>query len=349
MKALRKETVVDFLSDLDEKITTAPTKFAITSIRPDPNQPRNEIDQEELNNLVQSIKEVGILQPLLLRETHENPPYEIIAGERRWRAAKLAGFTEVPGHIRNDLAGVNIFLAQVIENANRSDLSDLQIAKSIKKIEETFPKLKKKDIASLLNKKPSYISRYLCLLEEEWQPLVSEGLITSAADLERLKSLDEESRNQLIDTARASSTPIGRSDIVSLLDATKAVNPTYSANDRQEITDNEIVEEEIVAHETTTIENEETDVSTSVADNTPREKITLPKTVNLKLLGGHINQIATILTPLMRDIDVPIELRMSYDLAASVMQKLGIHAEEGSNTANLIIEALTEKVSKEAR
>ncbi|ABM58587.1 ParB N-terminal domain-containing protein [Verminephrobacter eiseniae] len=65
--------------------------FAVTAIRPDPEQPRTGFDQERHDNLVASMKEMGVLQPLLLRETGENPPYEIIAGERRWRAAKAAG------------------------------------------------------------------------------------------------------------------------------------------------------------------------------------------------------------------------------------------------------------------
>ena len=176
----------------DEAASDAPpSMFAVTAIRPDPEQPRTEFDQERHDNLVASINEMGVLQPLLLRETGENPPYEIIAGERRWRAAKAAGLAEVPGFIRNDLTREQVELAQVVENTQRADLTDVELARRIQRLLDNT-KIKKKDLAAKLDRKPSYISRLLAMLDAAWKPLVDEGIITSAGVLERFKAIGAE-------------------------------------------------------------------------------------------------------------------------------------------------------------
>lgn len=215
--------VMDFLGGLgDEAASDAPpSMFAVTAIRPDPEQPRTEFDQERHDNLVASINEMGVLQPLLLRETGENPPYEIIAGERRWRAAKAAGLAEVPGFIRNDLTREQVELAQVVENTQRADLTDVELARRIQRLLDNT-KIKKKDLAAKLDRKPSYISRLLAMLDAEWKPLVDEGVITSAGVLERFKALGDDDRAALLDAARAKGAPLGREDIDALVDAKKA-------------------------------------------------------------------------------------------------------------------------------
>ena len=215
--------VMDFLGGLgDEAASDAPpSMFAVTAIRPDPEQPRTEFDQERHDNLVASMKEMGVLQPLLLRETGENPPYEIIAGERRWRAAKAAGLVEVPGFIRNDLTREQVELAQVVENTQRADLTDVELARRIQRLLDNS-KIKKKDLAAKLDRKPSYISRLLAMLDADWKPLVDEGVITSAGVLERFKALGDDDRAALLDAARAKGEPLGREDIDALVAAKKA-------------------------------------------------------------------------------------------------------------------------------
>lgn len=204
--------IYDLMSQMASQET--PTSlFAISSICADVNQPRKKFDKDEINNLAESIKEVGVLQPLLLKSREGNSPYVIIDGERRWRAAKIAGLIEVPGYVRSDISENNTSLAQVIANSNRTDLTDFELAQSIRKALSENPKLKKKEIASLFNKKPSFVSRLLSMLDEQWIPLVEDGIIETASDLEYLRGAPEEIQKELIDNARKNGGVIKESDV----------------------------------------------------------------------------------------------------------------------------------------
>ena len=90
------------------------TKIKITKVEPNHEQPRKQFDEDALAELAESIKQVGILEPLLVRSRDDH--FEIIAGERRWRAARAAGVKEVPVVIRNDLTDQQIVEIQLIEN-----------------------------------------------------------------------------------------------------------------------------------------------------------------------------------------------------------------------------------------
>jgi ParB family chromosome partitioning protein len=96
-------------------------RFRLDLIDPDPTQPRREFDEADLERLAQSIRKQGILQPLLLRRVGER--FTLIAGERRWRAAQLAGEVDVPAMLRDDLTPEAILDAQLVENLERSDLN----------------------------------------------------------------------------------------------------------------------------------------------------------------------------------------------------------------------------------
>ena len=93
----------------------------IYHIQPDKNQPRKNFDTETLNELAQSIKRSGVLQPILVREEKPNT-YTIIAGERRWRAAKLAGLKTIPVIVKN-LTDIEMIEVSLIENLQREDLN----------------------------------------------------------------------------------------------------------------------------------------------------------------------------------------------------------------------------------
>ena len=107
------------------------TELPISEIRPNKGQPRKNFNQSELEELTDSIKQNGILQPLLVRR--KGAYYEIVAGERRFQAAKAAGLTEVPVVVR-DIDDADVFKLALIENLQRSDLNPIEEARGYKKL-----------------------------------------------------------------------------------------------------------------------------------------------------------------------------------------------------------------------
>ena len=108
----------------------------ISLIEPDKNQPRSEFDEDALNELAENIRQHGVLQPILVRPL-DNGGYKIVAGERRWRAARLAGLDEIPVYIKEltDLEAAEISL---IENIQRKDLTPLEEATAYQTLMETY-------------------------------------------------------------------------------------------------------------------------------------------------------------------------------------------------------------------
>ncbi|MBN1925223.1 MAG: ParB/RepB/Spo0J family partition protein [Prolixibacteraceae bacterium] len=141
---------------------TTSDEVAISQIEANPWQPRTTFDQEALGELAKSIKEVGIIQPLTLRKTDENK-YQIIAGERRFRAAKLAGLKKVPAYIResND---ANMLELALVENIQREDLDAIEIALSYQRLIEEC-QLTQESLSERVGKKRSTVSNYLRLLK----------------------------------------------------------------------------------------------------------------------------------------------------------------------------------------
>lgn len=147
-------------------------------IKPNPNQPRTNFNKEELEELAESIKKDGLLQPILVRPIGDNQ-YQIIAGERRWQAAQLAGLHRVPIRIREADDDEAMELA-LIENIQRSDLNPIEEAYGYKRIMERRS-LSQSEVAQLVSKGRSTIANSLRLLElpEEAQKLLYEGTITA--------------------------------------------------------------------------------------------------------------------------------------------------------------------------
>ena len=136
-------------------------KVLVSDIKPNPNQPRKNFDEILLTELSQSIQKFGVLQPLIVVRNGEN--YLLVAGERRWRAAKLAGLAELPVIIRTDeeLEQLEISL---IENVQRVDLSPIEQAISIARLREQF-NMSFEDIASRLGKAVPTINNIVRLLQ----------------------------------------------------------------------------------------------------------------------------------------------------------------------------------------
>ncbi len=134
---------------------------AVTSIHPNPNQPRKEFEPEALKELADSIKEKGILQPISVRRTEANK-FEIIAGERRWRAAQKAGLHEVPVIIRKSDDQDSFELA-IIENIQRSDLNAMEEAEAFDLLMQKYA-LTQQEISQKLGKERATIANSLRLL-----------------------------------------------------------------------------------------------------------------------------------------------------------------------------------------
>jgi len=101
----------------------------IDEIVPNPNQPRRRFSEEELKELAESIKEFGVLQPIIVRE--KDGKYEIVAGERRWRAAKMAGLSRIPAVVK-EVSDEEMMILSLVENLQREDLNPVERARAIK-------------------------------------------------------------------------------------------------------------------------------------------------------------------------------------------------------------------------
>ena len=149
----------------------------ITSIEPNRTQPRKNFDEDALSELAESIKQYGVLQPLLVSKKKDY--YEIIAGERRWRAAKMAGLKEVPVIIKelNDQERVEISL---IENIQREDLNPIEEAQAYKRLLEEFS-LKQDEIAERVFKSRTAVTNSMRLLklDEKVQQMLIDDMITA--------------------------------------------------------------------------------------------------------------------------------------------------------------------------
>lgn len=215
-------------------VSAAPLLARIDDIEPDPEQPRREFDEADLDDLASSFKMVGILEPLVLRETNGQAPFTkrfvILAGERRWRAAPRAGLEEVPYVLRNDIAAEDVFLAQVVENTNRKDLTDFELAKSIRRVLDSNKKIKQKDIAAAMNKSKATISKVLGMLDDDVIQFVEEGLLRTANDVSFFKALSDDDKLALVEKVRAEGgRPISRPDFDDLKAAKASAAPAADA------------------------------------------------------------------------------------------------------------------------
>ena len=152
----------------------------INKVEPNREQPRKKFDEDALLELSESIKQFGVLQPLLVTERDDY--YEIIAGERRWRAAKLAGIKEVPVIIKK-LTEQEIMIISLLENIQREDLNPIEEAQGYKRLIEEF-NLKQDEVAEQVSKSRTAVTnamRLLKLNEKVQQMLIDEMLTTGHA------------------------------------------------------------------------------------------------------------------------------------------------------------------------
>lgn len=155
------DSLIPSMDDTPARGSSAINEIAIDKITPNPEQPRSIFDEEALEELARSIRELGIIQPLSLRKIGPDA-YQIIAGERRYRAARIAGLTTVPAYIRtaNDAELTEMAL---IENIQREDLNAIEIALTFKKLIDQFS-LTQERLSERIGKKRATIANFLRLL-----------------------------------------------------------------------------------------------------------------------------------------------------------------------------------------
>ena len=156
------------------------TKILISNLKPSPSQPRRLFDKNSINELAESIKSKGLVQPILVRPSPtESGTYEIIAGERRWRAAQIAQLHEIPAVVRK-LDDVEALEIAIIENVQRSDLSPIEEAAGYKRLIENHGHTQEA-LADIVGKSRSHIANIIRLLglPQSIQDMISEGKISS--------------------------------------------------------------------------------------------------------------------------------------------------------------------------
>lgn len=173
----KKEDNVVVKEVVKEVKVPSETKVKLSLIEPNKDQPRKAFDEDALIELSESIKQYGVLQPLLVQK--KDNYYEIIAGERRWRAAKLAGVKEVPVVIK-DYSSQEVMEIALIENIQREDLNPIEEAKAYQRLIKDY-RLKQDEVAEKVSKSRAAITNSLRLLklDERVQDMVMEGKISS--------------------------------------------------------------------------------------------------------------------------------------------------------------------------
>lgn len=150
------------MGDMPADTGSAINEIELTRIDANPEQPRSTFDEETLQELADSIRELGIIQPLSLR-MKDDGRYQIIAGERRWRAAQMAGLTTVPAYVRT-VSDSEMTEMALIENIQREDLNAIEVALTFRKLIDTYS-LTQERLSVRLGKKRATIANHLRLLK----------------------------------------------------------------------------------------------------------------------------------------------------------------------------------------
>ena len=170
-------------------------ELSIDLVTPNPDQPRTDINQESVEELADSIKKVGVLQPVIVRPLGEN--YQIIAGERRWRAARIAGLERIPVRVLATDAVQSLELA-LIENLQRQDLNAIEEARGYRQL-LTVHQMTQAELADKVSKSRSAITNALRLLDlpDEVQDMVYEGRLSAGHARAVLSVPDDQGRARL--------------------------------------------------------------------------------------------------------------------------------------------------------
>ena len=185
-----------------DKSTETPSALPLDDILPNPEQPRRNFCEKSMEELAQSIKTQGLLQPILVKPVGEAAPgkYTIIAGERRWRASRKVGLKEVPVVVRHFTA-LESAVAALVENLQREDLNPMEEAAGIAMLRDEFD-MSQDELSHKLGKSRSAIANAMRLLTlpAPMQDDIAEGRLTAGHARALLGIADEQAREQLRDT-----------------------------------------------------------------------------------------------------------------------------------------------------
>jgi ParB family chromosome partitioning protein len=156
------DALIDTHSEVHTEGSSNLNEVEISMIEPNPNQPRREFDEDALQELATSIRELGIIQPITVRKM-EGAKYQIIAGERRWRASQLAGLTTIPAYIVT-VEDQNAMEMALVENIQREDLNAIEIALAYQHLAETTGMTQAK-ISERVGKSRAAVTNYMRLLK----------------------------------------------------------------------------------------------------------------------------------------------------------------------------------------
>lgn len=203
--------------------STPETTVPLDKIQANPNQPRKNFDEESLQELADSIKQNGVLQPILVRKilTRKGEEYQIVAGERRYQASKLAGLTDIPVLIR-EVNDEELFQLALIENLQRSNLTPIEEAKGYRQLLDTKG-LTQEGLARILSKSRSSITNTLRLMDlpKEVQEMMEQSLITAGHARAILAVPTDEGRVKLAQKVVAENLTVRQ---------TEALAPLFSGN-----------------------------------------------------------------------------------------------------------------------
>ena len=171
-------------------------EIRLSLIEPDRNQPRSDFDETKLNELADNIRQHGVLQPILVRPIGEDR-YMIVAGERRWRAARIAGLSQIPALVR-ELSDLEVAQIALIENIQREDLNPIEEAKAFKRLSDEFG-MTQEDIARIVGKSRSTVTNSIRLLK--LIPQVQEAVVEKQISIGHAKILcgvDDKEQQQVL-------------------------------------------------------------------------------------------------------------------------------------------------------
>ncbi len=196
-KKNNSETKVSPAKKVKEDQKTSEILLKINQVEPNRDQPRKEFDEDALLELADSIKQFGILQPLLVQKKKDY--YEIIAGERRWRAAKLAGLKEVPVLIKS-YTDQEIVEISLIENIQRENLNPIEEAMAFKRLLEEFH-LKQDEVAERVSKSRTAVTNSMRLLKlsDKVKQMIIDDMI-STGHARALLAIEDEEQQYLLAT-----------------------------------------------------------------------------------------------------------------------------------------------------
>ena len=182
-------------NNVSREVKQAEMMVKIAKVEPNRDQPRKNFDEDALQELADSIKQFGLLQPILVQDRKDY--YEIIAGERRWRAAKLAGLKEVPVIIRN-YTDQEIVEISLIENIQREDLNPIEEAQAYRRLLEEFH-LKQDEVAERVSKSRTAVTNSMRLLKlcDNVQQMIIDDMLSTGHARALIPIEDEELQLQL--------------------------------------------------------------------------------------------------------------------------------------------------------